>query len=478
MKVNILTTIVSRGISLCLGCVTFLALSSCDDVEEGKVNSIGDYVEGVIFVAPDGKALNTGSMDKPLDIYTAVERVKPGETIYMRGGVYYLKEGVNLDRVATESKPVRLWAYENEKPVFDCSLQEVPDANNTGMRLRTAQWWHVKGLEIRNAVNSGFVFVDGSHNTLENCVAHHNGGSGFHMGYEHAWTGNTNGEKLAYNTFLNCDSYNNFDWWTGGTNADGFACKTRTGKGNRYIGCRAWNNSDDGWDCFECGYGVEFINCWVWSSGVMENHKEMYLERTGNELTEAVWAGDGNGFKMGGGCFYQEGRECTLRSQGTHVFRNCISFGNTFNGFDQNNHQYGAYIENCLSYDNQRNFNFFDKNLNNTTFIFRNNVSWGGEKGDRFDAITMSANEGNLWNQADLTANPAAEFTGITATEASAARSSDGSLPSKFARLKTDSKFVDKGVPTQNINLVSDGIVLSPIEYLGTAPDLGPHELK
>ncbi len=395
--------------------------SSCTpfELKGGKQDGNESDDEDAIYVSPEGKSMNTGTIDSPFDIHTAITRVRPGETIYVRGGTYYLVEPLRIDRVATEKEPIELFAYGNEKPVFDCSKELVSAYNNMGLRIGTGQWWHIRGIEVCNARNSGFMISDGSHIVFENCVAHHNGGTGFTVGYGHSHVGNDDGQKGAYLTFLNCDSYNNFDWWTvnsgipaAGTNADGFAVKCKAGKGNRFIGCRGWSNSDDNWDFFECGFGVEIINCWAWRAGHMDDHKEMYLDRTGEELTETVWLGDGNGFKMGGGCLHMGGgRDCQLESLGTHVFRNCVSFDNSLNGFDQNNHRYGAFIENCLSFGNQCNYQFYKENMNATSFVFRNNVTYGGTRVDNFSRITIAFNEGNLWNATGLTSTPLAEFT-------------------------------------------------------------------
>jgi hypothetical protein len=474
----------------CAAVLLSLSLASCGDNEAGSSDEVaGGGTAGdpsAIYTAPDGRANATGAIDSPVDIYTAVAKVEAGGVIYMRGGVYYLTKGVDINKIGSEATPFRLWAYGNEKPVFDCSQETVPAANNLGIRMTSGQWWHIRGLEIRNANNSGFALRDASHNTFERCVAHHNGGSGFHIGYDHGDRVNIDGEKAAYNTFLNCDAYNNFDWYAtngsqpaAGTNADGFACKSCTGKGNRYIGCRAWSNSDDNWDFFECGYGIQLIDCWAWNAGVMSDHLEMYFDRTGQALTAAVWDGNGNGFKIGGGCLMQPDRECNLESLGTHILRNCIAFNNNVNGFDQNSHRYGAVIENCVSFNNGgRNFTFYIANQNGTSFAFRNNVAWGSGKVDAFTAITISADEGNLWNQPALTSTPAAEFVSLMPDNAKAARNADGSLPTGFARLKPSSVFIDKGVLTPAINHAFDDISLPPITYLGDAPDLGAFEEK
>ena len=69
--------------------------------------------------------------------------------------------------------------------------------------------------------------------------------------------------------FLNCDSYNNYDELRGGENADGFVITQGdwTGYSNTYEGCRAWNNSDDGFDTFSYKGFVTYDKCWSFNNG-------------------------------------------------------------------------------------------------------------------------------------------------------------------------------------------------------------------
>src|SRR4030043_357681 len=86
----------------------------------------------------------------------------------------------------------------------------------------------------------------------------------------------------AYNRVINCDSYDNYDVETSGGNADGFACKLHPGNGNYFYGCRAWNNSDDGWDFYHTENQTVIEYCWTWHNGAQAN-------------------GNGQGFKLGDG---------------------------------------------------------------------------------------------------------------------------------------------------------------------------------
>lgn len=83
-----------------------------------------------------------------------------------------------------------------------------------------------------------------------------------------------------------------------GGNADGFAIKLYPGPGNEFHGCRAWHNSDDGWDLYYTVFPIVVDNCWCLNNGFDK--------------------GNANGFKMGG-C--KQGGTST----GAHVFKNCIA---------------------------------------------------------------------------------------------------------------------------------------------------------
>ena len=90
-------------------------------------------------------------------------------------------------------------------------------------------------------------------------------------------------------------TYNNYDPYsdTPGDDADGFdvgfiTARSGNDRVNTMIGCRAWSNSDDGFDLYQYpGYHGIYImdHCWAWKNGYTSDGVTM--------------AGDGNGFKLG-----------------------------------------------------------------------------------------------------------------------------------------------------------------------------------
>jgi hypothetical protein len=77
-----------------------------------------------------GDDKNDGSEAKPWkSIQHGVQRMKPGETLYLRGGVYY--EKVRLTRSGTAEAPITIASYPGELAVIDGGLKEFYDSPET-----------------------------------------------------------------------------------------------------------------------------------------------------------------------------------------------------------------------------------------------------------------------------------------------------------------------------------------------------------
>ena len=395
---------------------------------------------GAYYVATNGSDANPGTIDSPfLTLPKAISVVLPGETIYVRGGTYYYSQTVRFEKSGTSNAPIKLLAYAGEKPVFNFTNQTYADANRAFLITTNGNWWQFKGLEICYAGDNAMKF-EGSHHRIEQCVFHDNGDTGLQIGFGH-YDANPNGQLAAFIEVINCDSYLNYDAKTHGGNADGFAAKLHCGRGIVFTGCRAWENSDDGWDLFETDYSVVISNCWVWKSAF-------------------VGQGNGNGFKMGG-----DGAGGS--SLGTHYAYNCVAFACKVNGFTQNSHRDGEVVINCLSFTNGASgYNyFFEGTLNSgKQNVFKNNVGIRrnpASSGNNFSEDNAPLEQNNTWNLA-VTPN-AADYGDLTEAAAKAPRQPDGSLPAGFARLVSGSDLIDQGV---NVG----------IPFSGPAPDLGPYE--
>ena len=396
------------------------------------------------YLSPDGNDANAGTKESPLySLASAVAIAKAGDTIYMRGGTYAYSATIRLTQSGSSLYRINIFAYPDEKPVLDFSAM-VLDASNRGF-LITGDYWFIKGLEIYRAGDNG-IKVEGSHNRFERCVFHHNQDSGIQIGFAHE-TSNPNGLMGSYNEVINCDSYRNFDKNTLGGNADGFACKMHNGKGNVFRGCRAWENSDDGWDLYETDWQVIIDSCWTWHNGDKSLFEQM-----------SSFSGNGNGFKLGG-------NGTGGSSEGTHIASNCVAFNNNYasrKGFDQNSHKGGVDVFNCTSFGNGYNYMFEDQPSSGCTNRFRNCVSFDDMGGLEYEFATGAVFLTNTWDLGIVATS--SDFYDLTEETAKAPREADGSLPkNKFAKLVPNSKLIDKGTDIA-------------LPFAGAAPDLGTFE--
>ncbi|ADL51547.1 right-handed parallel beta-helix repeat-containing protein [Clostridium cellulovorans] len=450
----------SKVKSLILGAAVFSAMSFSTmpiqsnlvmAAENTNVAANETVIESAIYVAVYGNDSSAGTKEAPLKTLSyAVSIANPGTTIYLRDGLHKYSSTINLNKVGTETNPINIFAYPGEKPVIDFSAQSY-GASSRGFSL-TGSYWHLKGLEIQYAGDNG-IKIEGNNNKIENCITHHNGDSGIQLGFAHE-TVNPNGALCANNEIINCDSYFNFDFDSSGGDADGFACKMHNGKGNKFINCRSWRNSDDGWDLYETDWGVEIINCWTWHNGDKTDFDAIYQKKMGRKMSS--YQGNGNGFKLGG-------NGAGGSSKGVHVVKNCVAFDNYLRskkGFDQNSHAGSVIVQNCLSFGNGYNYMFETA----SNMEFSNNVSFGAKVKLDHEIASGSIEKNNTWNLKITT--DASDFTGLTEDLAKAPRNSDGSLPNNgFAKLAANSDLIDKGVAIG-------------LPFLGTAPDLGAYELR
>lgn len=327
------------------------------------------------FISPNGSDTNPGTISQPFaTLQHANTLVAPGDTVFIRGGTYRIpadqiahRKGIfariiHLDRSGAPDRRINYHAYRNERPIFDFSAVKP-----TGHRVHAisvpASWIHLKGLEVigvqvtmKGHTQSICFENNGSHNIFENLSMHDGQAIGIYS------------VRGSDNLFLNCDAWNNHDPVSGdrrGGNVDGFGCHPRKGDtGNVFRGCRAWFNSDDGFDCINAAEPVTFENCWAFYNGYSTDFKPL---------------ADGNGFKAGG---YGSTPAARLPSPiPRHLIRNCLAVRNRANGFYANHHPGGCDWTGNTAHRNSANFNMLGRLPDNTTDIpghshlLRNNQS-------------------------------------------------------------------------------------------------------
>ncbi len=288
------------------------------------------YEDDAIYVSPEGSDTSQGTKEDPADIYSAVSKAAPGQTIYLRGGTYLMDSRLVIPRGndGTAEAPVTLAAYPEDgtRPVLDFQKKSA------GLVV-AADHWYLKGFDVtRSKDMEGGIRVCGSNNTLELVNAYKNGDTGIWIcTYSEKY--DSREDWPENNTILNCTSMLNAD--SGYEDADGFAAKVTCGQGNVFDGCIAYYNADDGWDLYvKSNFGqigkVVIKNCVAYKNGYI-------LNDDGTQIS----TGNGNGFKLGGESF-----------SGRHTLINSIAFANKSIGINSNSCP-DVSLKDCTMFNNE-----------------------------------------------------------------------------------------------------------------------------
>ncbi len=464
------------------------------------------------YISPTGDNGNSG--DNILTPWATWERIsaprwsnllQPGDIVFIRGGLYQSPNtSLPLEVAAcywqdingTATSYITIQNYPGEFPVLDCSNVGIPIYTDPFIiTMRNCHYVHVKGLHLKNlrqiccnqGISRGFEIYGSSFCIFEQIEVDHIGGSGFVC---------TNSNDILYK---NCDSHHNADQESMGSagvygGADGFNQSNTSGLRCVYDGCRAWLNSDDGWDSFLCNSEITFRNCWAFWNGYYES-------MPGGGF---ICGGDGSGFKLG------PPFDNSIATTTTKFLNNCLAFENRYAGFNQNGiaptGESTLYqIYNCTAYKNGSadgdcngnqfwyayGFDFGYVGISGAkNFKFKNNISYDNYLPKPFPAVQNplgsnfsyfgenTGNDHNTWDGLQQTggvynkqwANGTnvsdADFISVSSVGMDGPRQTDGSLPNlNFLRLKTTSGLADAGVYVG-------------LQFTGIAPDIGAFEIE
>ena len=441
-----------------------------------------------IWCAPDGDdAIADGSQERPFfDLQKAIAIAQPGDRIWMKAGTYVYDKRININDTNGEpDKMIELFGKDGQAVLDFSGMPYHSHSNNPyqGVRL-TSSYWHFKNIDITNASDNGLLIErnkptggsasdiinrtqDAHDNIIELCNFYRNGDTGLQMK-----------NLAANNKVINCDSYLNCDEGEG--DADGFAPKLSVGDNNYFYGCRAWANSDDGWDVFykkEGGFGDNMTI-------VIEN----YISYKNGFLDLQTIAPDGNG----------NGYKCGSNQGAMNVYMNrCLAIHNKAKGFDQNHNAGDIILNNCtgmsLKKYNEKAYSYriyesiasgHEVRLTNCIAINDNartdkHPDDPGQHGKQSEYGRFEIDEtlsGLTLTTCEFQAAYPEYFVDVTNDiDLTAERDEDGNLPEiTFAHLKEGAPLIEKGTKVETTTY--RGIEVAGIEYVGEAPDLGAYE--
>jgi hypothetical protein len=430
-----------------------LPIDAGDDLDGGPpADAAGDpcLEPGVTcyYLAPDGDDGNAGTIDAPwFNLGRAWGELQPGDVLYLRGGNYELAtKPVLTGTSGTAEAKIRVWNYPGEVPVLqpgpDYVLEEFVGVFFIGDHV------HFRGIEFTGFVNvDAFVAramrVEGSsHNIFERLHMHHNGAGLLIQDLDGG------GAYSTDNLVLNSDFHDNADPFTGYGNADGLGINFIYGPGasNRIIGCRAWNNSDDGIDVFANDGHVLIEDSWSWHNGFIPGTDDV--------------GGNGDGFKLGI-TTYQDDAEFR------RTIRRSLAVANRLTGFHQEEADARMELVNNTAYANgEQGFNLY--NIHDRAHLLRNNVAYanGTNQAEVSPSTVADHNAagggGGLGGWDDLVSDE--DFVSLDISQLAAPRGPGGALPPlTLLHLTAGSDLVDAGVDVGQ-------------PFTGAAPDLGAFE--
>ena len=316
------------------------------------------------------------------DLSNAIKNASAGTVIQVRGGTYYPTATLQSTANGTSSSPITLTAYGSE--TVKISGTSLP--SGSWIFKLTADYWNVSNITFQNSPDSAVVCQSCTGTSWNNIKTINGGDSGFTL----------TGDGTANNTVKNIDSYGNYDAAEHGENADGIAIKFGSGSGNLITGARLYNNSDDGIDLWSFSSPVAIEHTWSFGNGQ-------------NRWGDSAFAGDGNGYKLGG-----DGETVA------HVVNNSAAWGNKGNGFTENSNTGAIVINRTTAYANGNRGYYF---ATSSAKLGKNLAVGNGSGPVTKGSSVVSA--GNNWDSGIST--PA--FRSTDATTCYNARSSSGTLP-------------------------------------------------
>jgi hypothetical protein len=344
-------------------------------------------------ITTNGNAINVSSFS---ELKSALS--KTNVDIYVQNDID-CTEGLKLSNANAGVNIIGVTQADGSSPSLDFTSfrDSVKSSGSSGTGIQiSGSGYSFENIIIEKAPDCG-IRIKGSGSGkcfFKNCVFRYNNNSGISIT-----------SSGANNTLIGVDSYRNGDLVQKlGADADGFSVKLSAGTNNYFYNCRAWDNSDDGWDSYDNGTpyigDVYYIECVAWNNGNPDVFTGEYDYNNGNVLdkdllyVEAIldsdadfetkynnrevtswpnvtvslystsqtydtihssgWGGNPNGFKFG---------SADTPSSSYRYVKNCIAFDHFDNihqspakGYDQNSGSAKYDIINGLSFDNAQNY--------------------------------------------------------------------------------------------------------------------------
>ena len=264
--------------------------------------------EDNFYTSPTGNDANSGSIDSPWGSIThGITQVKPGDTLYIREGVYH--EKLRLDASGTSQNYICIRNYPGETPVIDGT-----DSDGNGL-VASASYFKLVGLEFRSWDENALWIESSHHFELINITVHEvEYGIGVADGSHDFLLKNCNifdfvlygfdaspvTDSSCYNALIqDCAAYHGSD---SDQNVDGFAVGHGTQSGFTFVNCTTYDVYDGfdisshdtmligclSWGCWNTGYKLWGNNITLVNSIDSGSNNNLELDWSGTPKTVNV----------------------------------------------------------------------------------------------------------------------------------------------------------------------------------------------
>ncbi|MBL1173505.1 right-handed parallel beta-helix repeat-containing protein [Pantanalinema sp. GBBB05] len=168
------------------------------------------------YIAPNGNDTNPGTIEQPwASIHHAATMLKPGETVYLRGGTYEVTQQIRPHRSGTATAWITYTSYPGEQATIDANQIKVappsgnpPFAHDQGaFQIEGLGYIRVRNLQLRNSHNAGFTIRDSHDIELYNNTIDTTLSSGIAVWCQVEHRNNCQRFKIIGNTIVNANSH-------------------------------------------------------------------------------------------------------------------------------------------------------------------------------------------------------------------------------------------------------------------------------
>jgi hypothetical protein len=133
-----------------------IAVTKFDEAKKAFAETALTPTGNIFYVSPNGSNTGNGSINSPWDLKTALSQpaaVHPGNTIYLRGGIYNVPSvdlGFTSNLRGTAENPIKVMSYPGEWAVIDGNVSFSALKSQVILRINGAYTWFVN-FEITNS---------------------------------------------------------------------------------------------------------------------------------------------------------------------------------------------------------------------------------------------------------------------------------------------------------------------------------------